>query len=58
MCLPLADVVITDWTMEEAMRFVMTGGTNAPDRVRSRNPPHAVAEAAVRPSPAPADPHP
>jgi len=31
---PLEDVVQTDWTMEEAMSFVMTGGTNAPDRVR------------------------
>ncbi len=32
--LSLADVVMTDWTMEEAMSFVMTGGTNAPDKVR------------------------
>jgi len=39
--LPLADVVMTDWTMEEAMSFVMTGGTNAPDSVRFSNPPHA-----------------
>lgn len=39
--LPLADVVMTDWTMEEAMSFVMTGGTNAPDTVRFRNPPRA-----------------
>jgi len=31
---PLADVVQTDWTMEEAMSFVMTGGANAPDKVR------------------------
>lgn len=31
---PLDDVVQTDWTMEEAMSFVMTGGTNAPDTVR------------------------
>jgi uncharacterized membrane protein len=31
---PLEDVVQTDWTMEEAMSFVMTGGANAPDRVR------------------------
>jgi uncharacterized membrane protein len=46
--LPLADVVITDWTMEEAMSFVMTGGTNAPDSVRFSNPPHAVVEAPVR----------
>ena len=31
---PLENVVQTDWTMEEAMSFVMTGGANAPDRVR------------------------
>jgi len=31
---PLEDVVQTDWTMEEAMSFVMTGGANAPDHVR------------------------
>lgn len=31
---PLDEVVQTDWSMEEAMSFVMTGGANAPDRVR------------------------
>lgn len=31
---PLEDVVATDWTIEQAMSFVMTGGANAPDRVR------------------------
>lgn len=31
---PLADTVPTDWTMEEAMAFVMTGGTNAPPHLR------------------------
>lgn len=36
--LPLADVVMTDWTMEEAMSFVMTGGTNAPEQVHFDNP--------------------
>ena len=46
--LPLADVVMTDWTMEEAMSFVMTGGTNAPDTVRFNNPPHDVVDAPVR----------
>jgi len=46
--LPLADVVMTNWTMEEAMSFVMTGGTNAPDSVRFDNPPHAVVEAPLR----------
>lgn len=46
--LPLADVVMTNWTMEEAMSFVMTGGTNAPDSVRFNNPRHAVVEAPVK----------
>ncbi len=36
---PIADVVFTDWSVEEAMTFVMTGGTNAPDQVRFTNPP-------------------
>lgn len=31
---PLDNVVQTDWTIEEAMSFVMTGGANAPDKVR------------------------
>lgn len=35
---PLTDVVQTDWSMEEAMTFVMTGGTNAPDQVRFSRP--------------------
>jgi uncharacterized membrane protein len=35
--LPMSDVVQTDWSMEEAMTFVMTGGTNSPDTVRFRN---------------------
>jgi len=46
--LPLADVVMTDWTMEEAMSFVMTGGTNAPESVRFHNPPPAATEAPLR----------
>lgn len=35
--LPMADVVETDWTVEEAISFVLTGGTNAPDTVRFSN---------------------
>ncbi|MCR4298682.1 MAG: DUF502 domain-containing protein [Gallionella sp.] len=35
----MEDVVLTDWSVEEAMTFVMTGGTNAPERVRFSNPP-------------------
>jgi uncharacterized membrane protein len=31
---PLDEVVQTDWTIEQAMSFVMTGGANAPDTVR------------------------
>jgi len=46
--LPLAEVVMTDWTMEQAMSFVMTGGTNAPEGVRFNNPPHAMVEAPPR----------
>lgn len=36
---PVEDLVPTDWSVEEAMAFVMTGGTNAPDRLRFDNPP-------------------
>ncbi|MDP1526321.1 MAG: DUF502 domain-containing protein [Rhodocyclaceae bacterium] len=35
---PLDDVVQTDWTMEEAMSFVMTGGANAPEHIRFTRP--------------------
>ncbi|HUW26572.1 MAG TPA: DUF502 domain-containing protein [Gallionella sp.] len=35
----MEDVVMTDWSVEEAMAFVMTGGTNAPEQVRFSNPP-------------------
>lgn len=35
----LENAVLTDWSVEEAMTFVMTGGTNAPERVRFSNPP-------------------
>ena len=31
--LPVDDVILTDWTTEEAMTFVVTGGTNAPDNL-------------------------
>lgn len=31
---PMDDVVVTDWSTEEAMTFVMTGGTNAPENLR------------------------
>lgn len=31
---PLSEVVSTDWTIEEAMSFVISGGANAPDAIR------------------------
>lgn len=34
---PLSKVISTDWTMDEAMSFVITGGTTSPDRIRFRN---------------------
>ncbi len=30
---PLDEVVQTDWTIEQAMSFIMTGGANAPDKI-------------------------
>lgn len=35
---PLDDVVPTDWSMEQAMTFVVTGGTSAPDSLRFNGP--------------------
>jgi uncharacterized membrane protein len=37
---PTEDLISTDWTMEEAMRFVISGGTAGPDEVHyeSRGP--------------------
>lgn len=32
--LPMENVILTDWTTEEAMTFVVTGGTNAPESLR------------------------
>ncbi|SER49376.1 Uncharacterized membrane protein [Nitrosomonas sp. Nm51] len=34
---PIKNVVMTDWSTEEAMTFVVTGGTNAPERIRYSN---------------------
>jgi uncharacterized membrane protein len=33
---PVEFVVSTDWTIDEAMSFVMTGGVTSPDSVRFR----------------------
>lgn len=35
---PIKDVVMTDWSTEEAMTFVVTGGTNAPENIDFSNP--------------------
>jgi len=35
---PVANLVSTDWTMDEAMSFVMTGGATSPDAVRFHAP--------------------
>ena len=35
---PIEDVVPTDWTLEEAMRFVVSGGSTAPAQVPFRRP--------------------
>lgn len=42
---PVSQVVSTDWTMDEAMSFVMTGGATSPDRIRYRNPPSSAPQA-------------
>ena len=34
--IPLSEITPTDWTMDEAMGFVVSGGTTAPDRFRFR----------------------
>ncbi len=33
---PVSKVISTDWTMDEAMSFVMTGGATSPERIRFR----------------------
>jgi uncharacterized membrane protein len=47
---PVEQLVETDWTIEQAMRFVMTGGSDAPSDV----PFSAVAPSTPAPTPAPA----
>jgi uncharacterized membrane protein len=58
---PVERLTETNWTIEEAMRFIMTGGTNAPDTIRFGEDgflPAATGAAAIAapPSPASADP--
>lgn len=38
---PVSELIATDWTLEEAMSFVVTGGTSAPASVRFSAPPPA-----------------
>lgn len=45
---PLAGAVQTDWTIEEAMSFVMTGGANAPDQVIFNSAPEQANKGAER----------
>jgi uncharacterized membrane protein len=54
---PVRDVVPTDWTLDEAMSFVMTGGATSPDRIRFRTA-RERQEAAGMPGPADRDPPP
>ncbi len=51
---PLRNVVFIDWTFDQAMAFVVTGGASAPDSVAYASPPPVVAKRA----PAPVDPSP
>lgn len=52
---PVANLVSTDWSMDEAMSFVMTGGATSPDKVRFRTPAelgdHGVDADSARPGP-------
>jgi uncharacterized membrane protein len=41
---PIEELVQTDWTLEQAMSFVVTGGAQAPDRVPFAHPPRPVRE--------------
>jgi uncharacterized membrane protein len=40
---PVQDIVVTDWSIDEAMAFIMTGGVTAPDRLTFRTPGQATA---------------
>lgn len=46
--LPMEDVILTDWTTEEAMTFVVTGGTNAPESLNFSSKPEQPAPAAEK----------
>lgn len=46
---PTDELVQTEWSIEEAMSFVMTGGANAPDKVRYQAPEQHVGAAEAAP---------
>jgi uncharacterized membrane protein len=35
---PMHAIIFTDWTFDQAMSFVVTGGSSAPDKIRFRQP--------------------
>ncbi len=47
---PVDDVIFIDWSVEEAMSFVMTGGTTSPETVQFSKPPTTPATAQVDPA--------
>ncbi len=44
--LPMKNLVFTDWTFDEAMAFIVTAGSNAPETVNYRDPGDPAASAA------------
>lgn len=48
---PLRAVVFTDWSFDQAMSFIVTGGTNAPERIRYRSPLPGKTAPKIKPAP-------
>lgn len=48
---PVEELVTLDWTVDEAMTFVISGGTTAPDRIRFGPGPSGAMPGATRPEP-------
>src|SRR5919109_1804737 len=44
---PVAELISTDWTLDEAMRFVITAGTTAPNTITFRRQPHELSQPLV-----------
>jgi uncharacterized membrane protein len=44
---PVAEVTSTDWTLDEAMQFVITAGTTAPNTITFRHQPHELSQPLV-----------